>query len=88
MLAGLSIYGEGECFDKVTTRNFGKSKKKSDLTKAFDLSGVKFYLAFENAFHCDDYVSEKFWRNSFANQRPVRKIKAVTERISAVEFNS
>ena len=24
---------------------------------------MKFYLAFENAFHCNDYISEKFWRN-------------------------
>ena len=28
---------------------------------------MKFYLAFENAYHCTDYVSEKFWRNSFGN---------------------
>ena len=24
----------------------------------------KFYLAFENSYHCNDYISEKFWRNS------------------------
>ena len=26
---------------------------------------LKFYLAFENAYHCTDYISEKLWRNSF-----------------------
>ena len=28
------------------------------------ISTYKFYLAFENAIHCNDYISEKFWRNS------------------------
>ena len=26
---------------------------------------MKFYLSFENAYHCTDYISEKFWKNSF-----------------------
>lgn len=30
-----------------------------------DISGIlkfyKFYLAFENSYHCKDYISEKFW---------------------------
>ena len=29
-------------------------------------SKYKFYLAFENSNHCNDYISEKFWRNSLA----------------------
>ena len=28
---------------------------------------MKFYLAFENAYHCTDYISEKFWRNAFGS---------------------
>lgn len=27
----------------------------------------KFYLSFENALHCRDYVSEKLWRNAYMN---------------------
>ena len=65
MQAGLKLYGEGACFEKTTVRNFGKSPKKEDFEKMFQLEKMKFYLAFENAYHCTDYVSEKFWRNSF-----------------------
>ncbi|CBY08412.1 unnamed protein product [Oikopleura dioica] len=65
MNAGLRLYGEGECFGKVTERSFSKEKKK---TKKFTLDNVKFYLAFENAYHCNDYISEKFWRNGFHSE--------------------
>ena len=30
----------------------------------FPADKMKFYLSFENAFHCNDYISEKFWRNA------------------------
>ena len=59
--AGLKLYGEGECFHKITDRRFSEGKLKENAARRF-----KFYLAFENAFHCNDYVSEKFWRNAFA----------------------
>ena len=29
-------------------------------------SKYKFYLAFENGIHCNDYISEKFWKNSLS----------------------
>merc|ERR1712147_177252 len=28
------------------------------------ISHYKFYLAFENAIHCNDYISEIMWRNA------------------------
>ena len=31
------------------------------------ISKHKFYLAFENAIHCNDYISEKFWRNGLGS---------------------
>ena len=29
------------------------------------LSAYKFYLSFENSFHCKDYITEKVWWNAF-----------------------
>jgi len=60
---GLRLYSEGECFGRKTDKAFGK--KGSAI---FPIRKLKFYLAFENAFHCNDYISEKFWRNSFNNE--------------------
>lgn len=66
--AGLKLYGEGSCFQNKTTRNFGQSKRFD----SFPTDTLKFYLAFENAYHCTDYISEKFWRNAFqANLIPI-----------------
>ena len=31
------------------------------------IANFKFYLAFENAIHCNDYISEKFWRNALSS---------------------
>ncbi|CAG5111975.1 Oidioi.mRNA.OKI2018_I69.chr2.g6240.t1.cds [Oikopleura dioica] len=60
---GLKLYSEGECFGHATPKAFGKGG-----SELFPLKKLKFYLAFENAFHCNDYISEKFWRNSFNNE--------------------
>ena len=59
----MGLFREGECFNKVTDRKFSRME-----TADFNLEHVKFYLAFENAYHCDDYISEKFWRNSLTNR--------------------
>ena len=40
------------------------TKFQSDPIRWGDFSPFKFYLAFENSMHCNDYLSEKFWRNS------------------------
>ena len=61
MEAGLDkhLLGEGKCFNGPTDRAFSQNDiRKSKWTK------MRFYLAFENAIHCTDYISEKFWRNS------------------------
>uniref|UniRef100_H2YYR1 Fucosyltransferase n=1 Tax=Ciona savignyi TaxID=51511 RepID=H2YYR1_CIOSA len=51
--AGLKVDLFGACFgNRITKNNFS----------AF-LAPYKFYLAFENSWHCKDYVTEKFWRN-------------------------
>ena len=47
---------------------FGKcSGAKYLVTNAFYsvLSNYMFYLAFENSYHCKDYITEKLWYNSF-----------------------
>lgn len=42
--------------------------KKGDKPMAHSMMAIsqyKFYLAFENGYHCKDYISEKLWRNSY-----------------------
>ena len=51
--AGLQIDRRGHCFGK---------KLNGDL-KQF-ISKYKFYLAFENSYHCRDYITEKLTQNS------------------------
>ena len=58
--AGLKLDGYGACFDRPVDKSpWGGTKLGNGL-----ISKYKFYLAFENALHCNDYISEKFWRNS------------------------
>ena len=95
--AGLKLYTEGECFGHVTEKNFN-SKNRADAQTEFPTRKLKFYLAFENAYHCTDYVSEKFWRNAFGDlQVPivfgphVKDVEAVAppnSYIHAEDFNS
>ena len=51
--SGLNLSKFGKCFDKLAPR-----KNFSNF-----LLPYKFYLAFENSWHCKDYFTEKFWRN-------------------------
>ncbi|CAK8682982.1 unnamed protein product [Clavelina lepadiformis] len=48
---------------------FGKSGKKPKFmnSKQFydTMSEFKFYFAFENGYHCQEYITEKVWFNSF-----------------------
>uniref|UniRef100_H2Z3S8 Fucosyltransferase n=1 Tax=Ciona savignyi TaxID=51511 RepID=H2Z3S8_CIOSA len=53
--AGLPVDRYGKCFN---------NKEASDSLTSDDLNSYKFYLAFENAEHCKDYVTEKFWVNA------------------------
>ena len=70
---GLKITGIGGCFKNLEKRyeNLNYISDRGDKTPSkFDrkiLREHKFYLAFENALHCRDYVSEKVWRNSYGN---------------------
>ena len=41
---------------------FGKRLSDEELTRS--IKSHKFFLAFENARHCRDYITEKFWDNS------------------------
>lgn len=58
--AGLKLDGYGECWNNTII----ESPWHGDSGEPGLISKYKFYLAFENSYHCNDYVSEKFWRNS------------------------
>ena len=63
--SGLKIDGFGECFDNVLIDS-PWSTHSSWQTHWGPFAKYKFYFAFENSIHCNDYLSEKFWRNSLA----------------------
>ena len=52
--AGLQITFLGKCYNKYV----------SNEEMVASLREHKFYFAFENARHCRDYITEKFWDNS------------------------
>lgn len=56
---GLKLDGFGDCFGKHLNGAPWSDKFGDGL-----IAKYKFYLAFENSLHCNDYMSEKFWRNS------------------------
>ena len=56
--AGLKLDGYGECFNRKLRNG------PAPWTRGGLLEKYKFYLSFENSIHCNDYISEKFWRNA------------------------
>ena len=65
--AGLKVEGEGACFKNGRSDKNFNSQTYGDPSVESRVHFYKFYLAFENAFHCTDYISEKFWRNSLSD---------------------
>ena len=51
--AGLKLDRRGKCFPK------------NEVIDGDEIRKYKFYMAFENAFHCKDYITEKVFENSF-----------------------
>ena len=47
--------------------DFSKKSRGSLAVRDNFIAKHKFYLAFENSLHCNDYISEKFWRNALGN---------------------
>ncbi|CAK8682497.1 unnamed protein product [Clavelina lepadiformis] len=58
--AGLPVDRFGGCFN---------NKDEFKELSADDVEAYKFYLAFENAQYCKDYMTEKFWYNAIAHGR-------------------
>lgn len=58
MNAGLEVDTYGRCFG-------GRQIGQGTYSKSFydALSRYRFYFAFENGYHCKDYMTEKFWFN-------------------------
>lgn len=52
---GLNIDGFGRCFKNRTLRSATKDR---NLIKQY-----KFYMSFENSYHCRDYITEKVFRH-------------------------
>nr|XP_026692118.1 alpha-(1,3)-fucosyltransferase 9-like isoform X2 [Ciona intestinalis]XP_026692119.1 alpha-(1,3)-fucosyltransferase 9-like isoform X2 [Ciona intestinalis] len=55
--SGLKVDAYGKCFNKLVKLQRGKKE-------FFQFLGdYKFYFAFENSFHCRDYITEKFMQH-------------------------
>ena len=60
-LNSLLYFRFGDCFGRNTRTS------KAPWGTNGEISHHKFYLAFENSIHCNDYISEKFWRNALSS---------------------
>lgn len=59
LAAGLAVHAYGKCFNKITV------PKSNPHEFEYMLRKYKFYFAFENSYHCRDYITEKFFINGF-----------------------
>ena len=57
--AGLRVEKRGNCFKWSESTH---QERKRDVIRKH-----KFYLSFENQLHCKDYITEKLFKNAFAN---------------------
>ena len=57
---GLEIGGDPLCYNESTQYRY---LTMNDMLN--EISKYKFYLAFENAYYCNDYITEKLWVNSY-----------------------
>ena len=60
--SGIKIDLRGACFPKNPPAPPRNSKEMQEF-----LGASKFYLAFENSYHCKDYITEKVYKRSFFN---------------------
>jgi len=60
---GLDVDRRGKCFPEAAVVS-NRSDYAGEVMLDF-ISKYKFYLAFENAHHCKDYITEKLYANSF-----------------------
>ena len=67
--SGLKVKGLGKCFNEKVVGGNMRWSERQEVKDLYNVISYKFYLAFENAKHCKDYISEKFWSNSLLNER-------------------
>jgi len=60
---GLNVDRRGNCFPHAPQVSARKNYLENEMLRF--ISGYKFYLSFENAHNCKDYITEKLYRNAF-----------------------
>ena len=58
--AGLKLVRRGRIFPKVSIPESRTSDSFFKMIREY-----KFYMSFENQWHCKDYITEKVWKNAF-----------------------